>query len=121
MENANKKAIGYCRSACVEQANPYSTLVQQADECRAYAKAHGYEITEIIYDSGVSGLSSTQPNLLNTLDEIFAEAGPQDLIAPSVSALSRNIADIAALTAAIEKRGVKLLFAKDDSPNGDMS
>lgn len=113
MENANKKVIGYCRSTCVEQASPYSTLVQQEAECRAYAKVHGYEVTEIFYDSGESGLSDTRPGLLDMLDAAFIESGPQALIAPSASTISRNPADLAALESAIEERGGKLLLVTD--------
>lgn len=116
MENATKKAVIYCRTACEIQ---YSALVQQANRCREYAKAHGYEVTEVLYDNGVSGLSMERPGLLKLLDIIFAESGPQALITLSVGRLSRNWRDSATLCRSIEERGAKVLFVEHANPFGE--
>lgn len=116
MGNATKKAVIYCRVACQKQ---HSALVWQADQCRAYAEAHGYEVTEVLYDNGVSGTSTKRPGLLKLLDAIFAESEPQTLITLSISRLGRNWDDCRALCRSIEERGAKLLFVEHANPFGE--
>ena len=118
MGNTAKKAVIYCRTACGMQ---HSALVQQADACRAYAEANGYEVTEVLYDSGQSGISRTRPGLLKLLDVIGAESAPQAVITPSACRISRNWRDCYELCRTIEERGMKVLFVQHANPFGGVA
>jgi DNA invertase Pin-like site-specific DNA recombinase len=57
-----KKAIIYCRSATVDQ-NSDTRLSRQKMDCLAYARAHDYEVIEIISEAGFSGLDQSRQGL----------------------------------------------------------
>ena len=83
-----KKAIIYCRSATTDQQSN-SELSRQEEDCLAYAKAHNYEVIEVISEAGFSGMDSPRQGLqklINLCDKNEIEA----VIMRDIDRLSRD-------------------------------
>ncbi|MBK8904586.1 MAG: recombinase family protein [Anaerolineaceae bacterium] len=81
-------AIIYCRSATADQQSD-AQLSRQKEDCLAYARAHGYEVIEIISEAGFSGLDQSRQGL----QKLFALCDENEIkavITRDIERLSRD-------------------------------
>lgn len=64
-----KRAVGYCRISTLMQVDNTS-LKDQEDKIKMYAKLHNIEIDKIFIDKAVSGKSTDRPEYDNMMDYI---------------------------------------------------
>lgn len=64
-----KRAVGYCRISTLMQVDNTS-LKDQEDKIKIYAKLHNIEIDKIFIDKAVSGKSTDRPEYDNMMDYI---------------------------------------------------
>ena len=105
-----KKAILYCRSACVSKDG--AVLDAQEQMLRKYARSQNYEIVEIIKES-CSGKNLNRSGitmLYKAIDKHKVDA----VIAKDISRYGRNLEDVFKLIKTLNKKGVKVLTALDD-------
>lgn len=115
MSNITKKAILYCRTACVQQANPVSEIAKQETECRLYAEKHGYEVVQVFHDDGVSGMTTHRPAFRLMLVALMSTPEPHTVIAISIDRLTRDIEDLSAVCKLIGALGGELVFTSDET------
>ena len=83
-----RKAIIYCRSATADQQSTAQVSRQQKD-CLAYARAHNYEIIEVITETGLSGLDQSRQGL-QKLMALCDENEIKAVITRDIERLSRD-------------------------------
>lgn len=102
-------AVGYTRVSTDEQATTGYGLVAQEERIRAYAKAMGMELADVITDDGFSGAYLDRPGLAALLERMRAgEVGT--VIIAKLDRLSRSLRNLLNLYAdEFEKHGVALV------------
>jgi site-specific DNA recombinase len=89
----DKKAIGYVRVSTDEQAKEGLSLDAQADRVKAFARAKGWELAEIIEDPGQSGKDLSRPGVRRLVD-ICRDRGADVVIVYKVDRLTRKQRDL---------------------------
>lgn len=97
------RAIIYVRQSVKNEES--ISLELQETACREHATSHGYEVTEVIKDPGISGLQfAKRPGIRRALD--LVEASEADVVIVwRWSRLSRRRSDQAVILDRIEKAG----------------
>ena len=69
---ATVRLIAYTRVSTTKQAGEGVSLAAQRERLEAYAKAHGFELVELVEEAGVSGKTApgSRPGLGGALDRI---------------------------------------------------
>lgn len=103
------KALGYTRVSTEEQANEGLSLDAQAERIRAYCKAQGLKLVELLSDEGVSAAKplATRPagsRLLTALDAGDAQA----VVAVKLDRLFRDAVDCLSTVRDWNERGIAL-------------
>ncbi|MAU01181.1 MAG: hypothetical protein CL608_28900 [Anaerolineaceae bacterium] len=83
-----RKAIIYCRSATADQQSN-AQLSRQKEDCLAFAKAHAYEVIEVISEAGFSGLDQARQGL-QKLMTLCDENEIKAVITRDIERLSRD-------------------------------
>ncbi len=104
-----KKAILYCRSACISNDDALSVQEQML---RKYAKSQGYEIVEVIKES-CSGTDLNRPGI-KKIYETINRFKVDILIARDISRYGRcSMAKILDFIKDLQKKGVNTLTIAD--------
>ena len=105
-----KKAILYCRSACISKDG--AVLDAQEQMLRKYARSQNYEIVEIIKES-CSGKNLNRSGI-NTIYQLVDTGEVDAVIAKDISRYGRRLEDIFKLIKTLNEKGVKVLTVMDD-------
>ena len=105
--NIMKKAIIYCRSATVDQ-NSDTRLSRQKMDCLAYARAHDYEVIEIISEAGFSGLDQSREGLQKLID-LCHENEIKAVVTRDIERLSRDWQHINSLLQTFADKDIELI------------
>jgi len=90
------RLIGYCRVSTGEQARSGLGLAAQRRTIKAAAKAHGWELLDVVQDEGASGKDLDRPELRAALERIAA--GDADgLVAAKLDRITRSVLHFATL------------------------
>jgi site-specific DNA recombinase len=110
-----KRAVGYVRVSTADQAEEGKTSLQtQRERIATYCQAHGFELTKIYSDEGISGASTKKrPGFMQLLAD--AKAGLFDcLIIRSLTRFARNTKETIENYDLLESYGIKLVFLKEN-------
>lgn len=88
-KQAKKNALIYSRSANGGQ-NGMGTVVEQEQECRAWAETMGYEVKQAYQDIG-SGMNIQRPGLQSMITTLITSATPCAVIIADRARLTRDI------------------------------
>lgn len=104
-----RRAIGYAMVSTEEQGHSGYDLAAQGERIRAYAKALGLPLAEVVTDDGYSGASLDRPGLQALLQSM--EAGEVGVVVVAkLDRLSRSLRHLLDLyTDEFEHRGVALV------------
>ena len=91
-----KTAIGYVRVSTQEQATEGVSLDAQREKLRAYCKANGIRLVDIVADEGVSGSTLERPGLQAAL-RMIKRGRANTLIVAKLDRLSRSLRDVCTL------------------------
>ena len=105
-----KKAILYCRSACVGKND--AVLDAQEQMLRKYARSQDYDVIEVIKES-CSGKSLHRSGI-NMLYEAIDKYKVDAVIAKDISRYGRRLEDVFKLIKTLNEKGVKVLTVMDD-------
>ncbi len=83
------RAIIYCRTASAHEGSDFSLAVQ-ADRCRVYCERLGYQVTEVITDSGQSGNTLERPGLTR-LRALVAAGQAEAVVTLNTDRLTRRV------------------------------
>ena len=103
------KAIGYTRVSTEEQANEGLSLDAQAERIRAYCKAQGLKLVELVRDEGISAAKplAIRPGGAQLLAAV--EAGQaQAVVAVKLDRLFRDAVDCLSTVRGWNERGIAL-------------
>ncbi|MEX0685310.1 MAG: recombinase family protein [Balneolales bacterium] len=114
--NQNLKAAGYVRVSSEDQKENTS-LEDQRQMIKEYCKRHGYQLTKIYADEGISGRTTIKRHgIQQALAD--AERGLFDvLIVKNLKRFGRDLFEILQNHRAIEKAGVKLIAVQENIEN----
>ncbi|MFZ5451849.1 MAG: recombinase family protein [Thermodesulfobacteriota bacterium] len=109
-----KKAVGYVRVSTTAQAEEGESLATQREKITTFCRAHGYELTRIYADEGISGASTKKrPEFLQLLQD--AKEGRFDcLVICDLSRFGRNATELLNNYDRLEGHKVKLVFLKEN-------
>ena len=109
-----RKAIIYCRSATADQLSN-AQLSRQQEDCLAYARAHNYEVIEVITEAGLSGLDQSRQGL----QKLMALCDHQEVkavITYDIVRLSRDMGYLNYLMKTLANKHVELVTIKNCLP-----
>ncbi len=92
-EDKKTKIAGYARVSTESQAKEGESLKVQEDEIKRYAAAHGYQLTGIYIDKGVSGGKKDRPELDKLRQDAKAKKFDK-VVFTKLSRFGRNITDL---------------------------
>lgn len=101
------KMLGYVRVSTSEQATSGAGLGAQRRAIRSAAKAHDWEIVEVVADEGESGKDLDRPGLRSVL-ECIAAGEADGLVAAKLDRITRSVLHFATLLAWFERAGASL-------------
>lgn len=113
------RVLIYSRVSRDESARHGWSLAGHAEDCRKYAQAHGYQVIDVILESG-QGDDWNLPGLAEAIQRARARQFDA-LLCWDTDRLGRTVAKQAALRRLFEQCGVQLLFVRttiQDSPEG---
>ena len=116
---ATVRLIAYTRVSTTEQAGEGVSLAAQRERLEAYAKAHGFELVELVEEAGVSGKTApgSRPGLGGALDRI--RRGEADgLVAIKLDRISRSVRDVLALADDAQRVGWRLVTVNEALDTG---
>ncbi len=113
--NDNNIAIAYYRCSSDKQE---TSVQQQQEEAKRYAKAHGYELLYEFMDDGISGKSSLtkRDGFVNMLAQI-GDIKPAILILWKVDRLARNDDDMYIAKKTIRDAGCRIHYIAEPTPD----
>lgn len=119
-----KRAAGYVRVSTPGQAEEGESLATQREMLITFCRIHGYELTKIYADEGVSGASTEKrPEFVQLLQDA-KERKFDCLMIHSLSRFGRNTKETISNYDTLEGYGVKLIFLKENidtsTPSGRM-
>ena len=98
-------AIGYVRVSTEDQANSGLGLSSQRQVIEMESLAHGWELSEVVSDEGLSGKAISGRPGLNRCLAMLAEGEASVLIVHKLDRLARSVGDFASLVRLAEKQG----------------
>ena len=102
------KCVGYTRVSSPGQAQDGVSLDAQQAKIKAWSLAHGYELTTVHVDAGLSGgRADNRPALQAALSEACREKAV--LVVYSLSRLARSTTDAIAISERLAKSGADLV------------
>lgn len=101
------KAIIYCRSATADQQSN-AQLSRQQEDCLAYARAHNYEVIEVITEAGLSGLDQARQGL-QKLMALCDENEIKAVVTSDIERLSRDWQHINSLLQTFVDKDIELI------------
>jgi site-specific DNA recombinase len=105
-------AAGYCRVSTTEQAEGGTSLDYQEEAIRAYCQAHGWALTDMCIDAGVSAKSLDRPALARL--RAGAAAGDfQRIVFLKLDRVARRTRDLLALAEELENAGVGMVSIRE--------
>jgi len=118
------RAIGYLRVSTAGQAERGMGLESQRDRVRAFAKAKGFELVDVVQEAASGGVKAGEelsyehrPRLRSLLDR--AERSEYDiLIVAKFDRLSRDYATLIVLERRLQRYGVELHSAAEENGDG---
>ncbi|MEM8885177.1 MAG: recombinase family protein [Planctomycetota bacterium] len=96
------RILAYCRVSTLEQAQEGVSLEAQKTRIHAYAEAHGYVVSAVEIEEGVSGKTLARPALQNALRRL-RRCEADGLAVMRLDRLSRATSDVLALVARSEQ------------------
>ncbi len=115
----------YVRVSTAEQVDNHS-LETQEQACREYCERAGLHVVGVFRDEGESAKTTERPELQALLNACAVDGkrdGVSTVVVYKVDRLSRKVEDYAAITAALQRAGMKVRSASeafDDSPAGNL-
>jgi site-specific DNA recombinase len=104
-----KRVVAYCRTAWVNQSDPFAGVNLQANEIRRFAEGHGLAISETYMDAGVSGVTLERSELQRLLEDCQA-GGIGTVLTQDRERLSRDKERLLALLHIFGSAGVQVEF-----------
>jgi len=111
--NRPAKAMIYCRTACTPASGEDAALLAQEAECRAYAAAHGLEVTDVFHDRGISGMRARRPGLDAIIQSLWQASGAHCILVDELAHLARDPDLYYAIQAECEQLGHSVIIADD--------
>lgn len=105
--------IGYARVSTDEQAMTGLGLADQEKRIREMAKPHGWELTQVIRDEGLSAGTLERPGLYRALG-LIAAGRADGLVVAKLDRLTRSIRDFCELIDWMEEAGAALVMLEPD-------
>lgn len=102
-----RKAIIYCRSATADQQSN-AQMSRQQEDCLAYARAHNYEVLEVITEAGLSGLDQSRQGL-QKLMALCDENEIKAVVTSDIDRLSRDWHHINSLLQTFVDKDIELI------------
>lgn len=102
-----KKAIVYCRSATADPESD-ARLAKQKKDCLEYAREHGFDVLEVISESGYSGLDPHRKGLQKLLS-LCDESEIALVITTDITRLSRDQQQVNSLIQTFTNAEVELV------------
>jgi DNA invertase Pin-like site-specific DNA recombinase len=107
-----KRAAGYVRVSTTGQVEGES-LATQRERIATFCRAHGYELTRIYADEGVSGASTKKPSeFLRLLEDAKAGLFHRQVVC-DLSRFGRNLKELLDNYDRLEASNIKLVFLKE--------
>lgn len=104
-----KTAVGYVRTAVVAQDKKPNSIGVQEQRIKEHCQKKGYELTDVVSDSGKSGANLERSGLNNLLS--YVKRGEvKAIICTHPDRISRTAADYFVFEALVKKYGVELIF-----------
>lgn len=109
-ENANTKAVIYCRVSSAAQLAKGHGNASQETRCREFARMKGYEVAEVFTDEAVSGGMIDRPGIRDMLSFLRKnrKTGTYVCLIDDISRLARDIKAHLELRSAIADAGARL-------------
>lgn len=109
-ENANTKAVIYCRVSSAAQLAKGHGNASQETRCREFARMKGYEVVEVFTDEAVSGGITDRPGIRAMLSFLRSNRKSASFVCllDDVSRLARSIKAHLELRSAITDAGARL-------------
>lgn len=108
----NKKAVGYCRISTNIQLDNTS-LKDQEDKIRAYAKLHSIEINEIFIDKALSGRATDRPEYDKMIDYV-KENDIDFIIVYKNDRIHRSLYNLLTMINDLQKHNVSLVSVTEN-------
>ena len=104
------KAVVYCRISSVAQSQKGHGLASQETRCREFARAKGYEVTQVFQDRAVSGGVVDRPGISAMLAYLHEACYSSEhvVLIDDISRIARDIEAHLQLRRAISNAGAKL-------------
>ena len=107
------QAVLYTR-VCVDDGQ---NLTEQLEACRRYAQQHGLQVVEELAERSAGGSTAERPHLSRVLE--MARAGDLSiLIVREPNRLSRDLAELLAIEAKVQKHGVEIVYTVPEQLDG---
>lgn len=101
------QALGYARVSTVDQADHGVSLEAQQERIRGWCAVHGYELTTVLVDRGLSGgRCDNRPALQEALQTIRRG---DSLVVYSLSRLARSTRDTLMIAETLDRKGADLV------------
>jgi site-specific DNA recombinase len=106
------RVVGYVRLSRDEDRENYSSIIEQQNIIRDYAKGKGWVIEKMYIDDNYSGYTFDRPEFINMMNEL--ENGSIDLvIAKDLSRIGRNNGKVLVLIDKFKELNKGLILAKE--------
>jgi site-specific DNA recombinase len=102
-----KRAVIYTRTAVATGQNVND---RQAEQCRAYAAEHGWDVIEVFTDDGMSGSSPNRPRL-DAVMHLIRNRECDALVAYDMTRFTRDASGLASILADADAVGVTVATA----------
>lgn len=116
------KAVLYLRVSTGQQVDRGSSLPSQESACREYASRNEYEVLDVYVDEGESARTADRPMFQEMVFKAKQQGCPFNaIICYENSRFARSREDAILYKALLRKKGIDLLFTKqdfDDTPAG---
>ena len=109
------RAVIYTRTAVQTGGD---VIDRQAEQCRAFAARHGWDVTGEFTDNGVSGARLHRPGL-DAAMELIRTRGCDALVAADAARLTRNASDLASILADADAASVVIATADGSLDTSD--
>lgn len=106
------RLVGYCRVSTDNQAQEGTIEIQKL-ALSEYAEAQGHELVKVFSDEGVSGGLENRPGLAELFDYLETDQETDGVLIFKLDRLARDLMIQENLIRDIEKRGKRLLSAKE--------
>lgn len=115
MAGTGMRAALYLRVSTTRQAEQDLSLPDQQSQCEAYAKANGYQVTNVYIEPGASGTDDRRPAFQEMIADARQTPRPFDVVlVHSLSRFARSVADSCIYRRMLEKNDIRLVAITQD-------